>query len=209
MQHLTRVEHPVLHHALTTLRRRETPHRVFREELHRASLILASEALRRVATARVRVDTPLEAAEGLAYDEEVVLVPILRAGLLMVDAFLTFVPEASVGHVGLYRDESTHRPIDYYLRLPQNLASSHVFVLDPMLATGGSAARSVDELKKTGASRLVLVSLIAAPEGVERMKAAHPDVPIVVGAVDRGLDDDAFIRPGLGDAGDRAFGTGP
>lgn len=207
MQQVSLVDHPVLQRSLTILRRRETSTRVFREELDRASLLLAAEALRRVSTARVRVETPLEPAEGRELDEEIVLVPILRAGLLMVDAFLTFVPEARVGHVGLYRDESTHRPIDYYLRFPQNIASAHVFVLDPMLATGGSAVRSIDEVKKSGAERIQLVSLISAPEGVERMTQAHPDVQIITAAVDRELDDDAFIRPGLGDAGDRAFGT--
>lgn len=159
-------------------------------------------------TARVRLETPLEPAMGVEFDEEIVLVPVLRAGLTMVDASLTLVPDARVGHVGLYRDEATHHPVDYYLRLPTNLAESHVLILDPMLATGGSAVRSVDELLEAGARHIQLVCLIAAPEGVRRMAESHPDVRIIAAALDRGLDENAFIRPGLGDAGDRAYGTG-
>lgn len=209
MSQLTLVDHPVLQRALTLLRRRETPQRVFREELQRASLLLAVEAARGISTATIRIETPLEPTEGIELDSPVVLVPILRAGLTMVDPFLTLIPDARVGHVGLYRDDATHRPVDYYLRLPQDLPSAQLFILDPMLATGGSAVRAIDAVKQAGARQLRFVCLIAAPEGVQRMQQAHPDVPIVCGAVDRALDAEAFIRPGLGDAGDRAFGTEP
>ena len=207
MSHLRQVDHPVLQRSLTALRRRETPQQVFREELHRASVILAAEALTAVSTRSVSLDTPLETADGFEFDRGVVLVPILRAGLAMVDAFLSLVPDARIGHVGLYRDESTHAPVDYYLRLPADLDRSLILVLDPMLATGGSAERTVTEVKKAGARDVVLVCVIAAPEGVARMADAHPDVSILTAALDRGLDANAFIRPGLGDAGDRAFGT--
>ena len=207
MSNLQQVDHPVLQRALTALRRRETPQRVFREELHRASVILAAEALKGVETSSVRLDTPLEPAEGIEFDQDVVLVPVLRAGLTMVEAVLSLVPDARVGHVGLYRDESTHAPVDYYLRLPPDLHRSLVLVLDPMLATGGSADRAVAEVKNAGALQIKLVCLIAAPEGVDRMASAHPDVTVLTASLDRSLDANAFIRPGLGDAGDRAFGT--
>src|SRR5690606_38685712 len=155
------VDHPVLHHALTQLRRKETPQRSFREEIERATTVLAVEARRALRAVRVRIHTPLEPAEGHDLDDDVVLVPILRAGLVMVDAFQALLPDARVGHVGLYRDESTHRPIEYYLRLPQDIEDAHVLVLDPMLATGGSAVQCIRELKKAGVRRMQFVCLIA------------------------------------------------
>lgn len=207
MAQVTVVDHPILQHSLTVLRRRETPTRLFREELTRASLLLAAEALRHVRVARVRIDTPLEEAEGVALDEDVVLVPILRAGLSMVDAFITLVPDARVGHIGLYRDEESHHPVDYYRRLPENLSAAYVLLLDPMLATGRSFARAIGRLHAEGAARILVVCLVATPEGVEHLAKEHAGVPIIAGALDRGLDRNAFIRPGLGDAGDRSFGT--
>lgn len=207
MENLTLVDHPILQTALTMLRRRETSHGQFRAEMVRASLILACETLRGLRTARVAIQTPLEAAEGVEIDEDVVVVPILRAGLSLVDGFLQLVPDAKVGHLGMYRNERTHEPVDYYGRLPRELGSALTILVDPMLATGGSAVRAIDSVRRAGATQISLVCVLAAHEGVRRMVTAHPDVRIFAAAMDRNLDDNAFIRPGLGDAGDRAFGT--
>ncbi len=204
---LTVVDHPLLRRDLTILRNRHTPHGVFRKTLGDAAAILAYEAMRRLHLRVEPVETPLETTEGYAIAEPVVVVPILRAGLGMADGFVRFVPEARIGHLGMQRDESTHAPVDYYAKLPDGLAEAHVFVVDPMLATGGSAIGAVDHLKKRGAQRFTFVCLVAAPEGVRALEKAHPDVPVVAAALDRQLDANAFIRPGLGDAGDRIFGT--
>jgi len=150
---------------------------------------------------------PLETAAGSRLPSEITIVPVLRAGLGMVDGFLRLLPGARVGHVGVYRDEQEHRPVDYYERLPPGLADSHVFVVDPMLATGGSAVHALDRLRAAGAQRLALVCLVVAPEGLAAVEEHHPDVPVWTAAVDRELDENAYIRPGLGDAGDRVFGT--
>jgi len=201
------VEHPVLADRLVTLRDRATSHGAFRRALEEASAILAIEATRDLPTRDVTVDTPLEPANGKVLLGEVAIVPVLRAGLGMVDGFLRLLPDARVGHLGMYRDEEDHAPVDYYQRLPPGLAESHVIVPDPMLATGGSAVHALRRLKEAGAERLRLVCLVSAPEGVAAVHEAHPDVPIWTAALDRELDDNAFIRPGLGDAGDRVFGT--
>ncbi|HET6567416.1 MAG TPA: uracil phosphoribosyltransferase [Rhodothermales bacterium] len=207
MQNLTVVDHPILKRDLTILRRRETPHGTFRRTLESAAAMLAYEALRALPLREVQFDTPLEPAVGYELAGDVILVPILRAGLGMVDGFLRFLPDARVGHLGMYRDEHTRRPVDYYSSIPSTIASAHVFVTDPMLATGGSAVNAVSFLKARGASRIYFVCLVAAPEGVDLLSRHHPDVPILTAALDRGLDSRAFIRPGLGDAGDRIFGT--
>ena len=201
------VEHPVLADRLVVLRDRATSHGAFRRALEEASAILAIEATRDLPTRDVTVDTPLEPANGKRLLGEVAIVPVLRAGLGMVDGFLRLLPGARVGHVGVYRDEEEHRPVDYYERLPPGLADAHVFVVDPMLATGGSAVHALDRLKAAGAQQLALVCLVVAPEGVEAVERAHPDVQIWTAAIDRELDENAYIRPGLGDAGDRVFGT--
>jgi uracil phosphoribosyltransferase len=206
-ERLVVVDHPVLADRLTVMRDRSTGHRDFRQALFEASAILAVEAARDLPVTEVDVETPLEKTTGSRLPTEITIVPVLRAGLGMVDGFLRLLPGARVGHVGVYRDEA-HRPIDYYERLPPGLAEAHVFVVDPMLATGGSAVHALDLLKAAGARRLVLVCLVAAPEGVEAMERAHPEVQIWTAAVDRELDENAYIRPGLGDAGDRVFGTG-
>jgi uracil phosphoribosyltransferase len=205
---LTLVDHPILKRDLTILRDRETPHGRFREKLGDVAAILAYEALRTVPVEPVPVETPLEPAEGFVLAKEIVVVPVLRAGLGLVDGFVRYVPEARVGHLGMYRDEQTHRPVDYYSSIPAAVRGARVFVVDPMLATGGSAAGALNHLKRRGASDLVFVCLVAAPEGVRRLEQLHPDVPVVAAALDRELDERAFIRPGLGDAGDRIFGTG-
>jgi uracil phosphoribosyltransferase len=206
-ERLTVVEHPVLADRLVILRDRTTSHGAFRRALEEASAILAIEATRDLPTRDVTVETPLEPANGDRLLGEVAIVPVLRAGLGMVDGFLRLLPEARVGHLGMYRDEVDHAPVDYFERLPPGLAEAHVIVPDPMLATGGSAVHALTRLKEAGAERLRLVCLVCAPEGVAAVHDAHPDVPIWTAALDRGLDENAFIRPGLGDAGDRVFGT--
>jgi uracil phosphoribosyltransferase len=206
-QRLVVVEHPVLADRLTVMRDRDTGHGEFRQALFEASAILAVEAARDLPVTPVEVDTPLERAPGSRLPTEITIVPVLRAGLGMVDGFLRLLPGARVGHVGVYRDEEEHRPVDYYERLPPGLADSHVFVVDPMLATGGSAVHAVDRLRSAGARQVALVCLVVAPEGLAAMEEHHPDVPIWTAAVDRELDGNAYIRPGLGDAGDRVFGT--
>jgi uracil phosphoribosyltransferase len=206
-QHLVVVDHPVLADRLTVMRDRDTGHAEFRQALFEASAILAVEAARGLPVTEVEVQTPLEPAAGSRLPSEITIVPVLRAGLGMVDGFLRLLPGARVGHVGVYRDEQEHRPVDYYERLPPGLAESHVFVVDPMLATGGSAVHALDRLRAAGAQRLALVCLVVAPEGLAAVEEHHPDVPIWTAAVDRELDENAYIRPGLGDAGDRVFGT--
>ena len=207
MKNLTLVNHPLLQRDLTILRDKRTPHGLFRQKLADAASILAYESMRNLNVRPVTVQTPLEAAEGIEVAEEVFVVPILRAGLGLVDGFVRFVPEARVGHLGMRRDEVTHRPVGYYSNIPSGIRDALVFVVDPMLATGGSASRAVKQLKESGAHRFRFVCLVAAPEGVEALTGAHPDVPIIAAALDRELDANAFIRPGLGDAGDRIFGT--
>jgi uracil phosphoribosyltransferase len=204
---LTVVEHPVLADRLTVLRDRDTAWHSFRHALFECAAILAIEVARDLPVLEVEVHTPLERTVGARLSAQVVVVPVLRAGLGMVDGFLRLLPEARVGHLGMVRDESAHTPVDYYSRLPPGLAESWVFVLDPMLATGGSAVNALGHLKAAGATRLGLVCLVSAPEGIAAVSGAHPDVRIWTAAVDHGLDDNAYIRPGLGDAGDRVFGT--
>ena len=206
-ERLVVIDHPVLADRLTVMRDRSTGHGDFRQALFEASAILAVEAARDLPVTQVDVETPLEKTTGSRLPSEIAIVPVLRAGLGMVDGFLRLLPGARVGHVGVYRDEEEHRPVDYYERLPPNLPEAHVFVVDPMLATGGSAVHALDRLKAAGARRLALVCLVVAPEGVDAVQRAHPDVQIWTAAVDRELDENAYIRPGLGDAGDRVFGT--
>ena len=206
-QGLKLVQHPVLADRLTVLRDRETLHGTFRQALFDAAAIMAVEVARELPVKEVEIHTPLEATHGVRLLDEVSVVPVLRAGLGMVEGFLRLLPDARVGHVGVYRDEEAHVPVDYYERLPPGLPSARVYVLDPMLATGGSAVHALRQLKRAGARQLELVCLVAAPPGIEAVGAEHPDVPIWTAAVDRELDENAYIRPGLGDAGDRVFGT--
>jgi uracil phosphoribosyltransferase len=201
------VQHPVLDDRLAVLRDVATPHGAFRQALSDASAILAIEATRDLPTVVRPVETPLEPTEVRRLEAEITIVPVLRAGLGMVDGFLRLLADARVGHLGMQRDEETLEPTGYFERLPPTLGDSHVFLLDPMLATGGSAVAALTRLKANGARRLRLICLVAAPEGVQAVQDAHPDVPIWTAAVDRQLDDRGWIRPGLGDAGDRVFGT--
>lgn len=192
---------------LSVLRDRGTSHGAFRQALFEASAIMAVEAARELPVKEVELETPLEATRGMRLRDEVAVVPVLRAGLGMVEGFLRLLPDARVGHLGIYRDEQDHAPVDYFERLPPGLPDARVFVLDPMLATGGSAVRALHHLKQSGARQLELVCLVATREGLAAVEAEHPDVPIWTAAVDRELDERAYIRPGLGDAGDRVFGT--
>jgi uracil phosphoribosyltransferase len=207
MDGVTVVDHVLLARLLSILRDRDTPHRVFRETLTDAALILGYEAMRGLRGTDVRVETPLEETTGLRLADEVFVVAILRAGLGLVDGFLRLVPEARVGHLGMYRDEEALRPVGYYENIPSGVENAEVFVVDPMLATGGSGTQAIARLKRAGAQRLHFVCLVAAPEGVRALQEAHPDVPITTAVIDRELDGNGYIRPGLGDAGDRIFGT--
>ena len=201
------VDHVLLRRLLTILRDRDTPHGTFRQTLDDAAMILAYEAMRGLRAAEHDVRTPLEDAAGVSLADEIVIVAILRAGLGLVDGFLRLVPDARVGHLGMYRDEEALRPVGYYENIPSGVEEAEVFVVDPMLATGGSSVQAIGRLKRAGARRISFVCLVAAPEGVKALHAAHPEVPILTAALDRELDDNGYIRPGLGDAGDRIFGT--
>src|ERR687885_3016024 len=204
---VTVVDHVLLRRLLTILRDRETPHGVFRQTLDDAGMILAYEAMRGLRRDAIELETPLEGAQGVRLADEVVIVAILRAGLGLVDGFLRLVPDARVGHLGMYRDEEALRPVGYYENIPAGVADAEVFVVDPMLATGGSATQAIARLQRAGAERIRFTCLVAAPEGVAALREAHPDVEIVTATVDRCLDGNGYIRPGLGDAGDRIFGT--
>jgi uracil phosphoribosyltransferase len=201
------VQHPVLDDRLAVLRDEATPHGAFRLALHEASAILAIEATRDLPTVQRTIATPLEPAEAHRLEAPIIIVPVLRAGLGMVEGFLRLLADARVGHLGLQRDEDTLEPTGYFERLPPGMGEAYVFLLDPMLATGGSAVAALARLKANGARRLRLICLVAAPEGVDAVRDAHPDVPIWTAALDRQLDEHGYIRPGLGDAGDRVFGT--
>jgi uracil phosphoribosyltransferase len=207
MEGLIVVQHPVLEDRLAVLRDAATPHGVFRLALHEASAILAIEATRDLPTVERTIETPLESAGARRLEAPIIIVPVLRAGLGMVEGFLRLLADARVGHLGLQRDEDTLEPTGYFERLPPGMGEAYVFLLDPMLATGGSAVAALDRLKANGARRLRLICLVAAPEGVEAVRDVHADVSIWTAALDRQLDEHGYIRPGLGDAGDRVFGT--
>ena len=199
--------HPLLRHKLARLRHRETPPPIFRELVYEITQVLFYEATREVPLRGITVSTPIRDCPGEEIDASIGLVPVLRAGLGMASAMLDALPEAKVWHVGLYRDEQTLRPVEYYNKLPNPSGLDWAFVLDPMLATGGSAIATIDILKSVAAKRISFIGLIAAPEGVARLQAAHPDVSIYLAAIDEKLNELGYIVPGLGDAGDRQFGT--
>ena len=200
--------HPAVLHKLAVLRDEATEPKKFREVVRELSWLLGYEALADVRTRAIEVRTPLETIQAHELADRIGLVPILRAGLGMVDAMLELLPTAQVWHLGLFRDERTLRPVEYYNKLPDSATVDLCLILDPMLATGGSATAAIEVLKRWGARRIKLVNLIAAPEGVAAVMAAHPDVPIYCAALDRQLNEKGYILPGLGDAGDRQFGTG-
>jgi uracil phosphoribosyltransferase len=202
------VRHPLVQHKLTILRDRGTPTKIFKELVDEIAMLMAYEATADLPLEPVPVDTPLERTTGHQVSgKKLTLVPILRAGLGMVEGIQRLIPAARVGHIGLYRDHDTLEPVDYYFKVPSDAAERDFFVLDPMLATGGSAASAVASLKRAGAARIRFLCLVAAPEGVRRLSTAHPDVSIYCAALDRELNDQGYILPGLGDAGDRLFGT--
>lgn len=200
-------QHPLVLHKLTVLRDIHTDHRSFRGLVRELALLLCYEATQDLVLSPRTVTTPMGEARGYKAEDSIGLVPILRAGLGLVDGVMELLPHVQVWHIGLYRDEKTLRPVEYYNKLPTEPTVKMCLVLDPMLATGGSAVATVNILKQWGVSRIKFLGLIAAPEGIERLTKAHPDVPIHVGAVDERLNEIGFIVPGLGDAGDRQFGT--
>lgn len=205
---LTVVSHPLVQHKLAILRDQSTPTKIFKELVDEIAMLMAYEATADLPLAKGEVVTPLETtACWRVSGKKLTLVPILRAGLGMVEGILKLVPSARVGHIGLYRDHSTLEPVDYYFKVPGDAAERDFLVLDPMLATGGSAASAVTSLKRAGAKRIRFLCLVAAPEGVKKLQESHPDVHIFAAALDRQLNEHGYILPGLGDAGDRLFGT--
>ena len=207
-EHLTHVTHPLVQHKLTLMRRADTSTAVFRQLLREISQLLAYEVTRNLPMTTERIDTPLEPMDAPTLaGKKLALVSILRAGNGLLDGILELIPSARVGFVGLYRDEETLKPVQYYCKLPTELEDRLVIAVDPMLATGNSSVAAIDLLKAAGAKNIRFLCLLAAPEGIARMKEAHPDVPIVTAAVDSHLNDHGYIVPGLGDAGDRMFGT--
>ena len=202
------VEHPLVQHKVSLLRSKNTGTKEFKELVSELAMLLCYEATRDLPTEEVEVETPIAIAKTkMLAGRKLALVPILRAGLGMVDGMLSLIPAAKVGHIGLYRNEETLEPVEYYCKLPSDIAEREVIVLDPMLATGGSAEAAITEMKKRGCKNIKLMVLLAAPEGVERIQKAHPDVDIYVAAMDEKLNENGYIVPGLGDAGDRIFGT--
>ena len=201
------ITHPVLSRDLTILRDKNSDITQFRSSLKRIATILAYHALKNLPLNSFSVETPIEKTEGFDIDAEVIVVPILRAGLGLVNGIIDFIPDAKVGHLGMYRDEKTHEPVDYYSNLPDGIEDAFVLLVDPMLATGGSAHDALTFLKQRGAQQIHFISLISAPEGLAFLQEEHPEIEIITAAIDDRLNDDAFIVPGLGDAGDRYFGT--
>ncbi len=201
------MDHPLILHKISMLRRKETNTKDFRQLVNEITLLIGYEATRDLELEDMEIETPLQKTIGKALPKQLCLVPILRAGLGMVDAMLSLIPSARVGHVGLYRDHDTLQPVEYYFKMPPDVADRVVIILDPMLATGGSSAAAIDSLKKRGVKAIKMVNIIGAPEGVSLIRNAHPDVDIYLGALDERLNDNGYILPGLGDAGDRLFGT--
>ena len=202
------IDHPLVHHKLAVLRNKETPVKEFRELVSEIAGLMCYEATRNLPTEEVMVETPITTAKcRMLAGKKLAIVPILRAGLGMVDALVDLIPSAKIGHIGLYRDPQTHQPVEYYCKLPEDIENRVVFVVDPMLATGGSAVAAIDFLKARGCRNIIMMNIIGCPEGIKRVTEAHPDVDIYMAACDEKLNEHAYIVPGLGDAGDRIFGT--
>ncbi len=201
-------DHALIKHKIAILRDKNTSMKEFRELIEEITMIMTYESMKDVDLIPVQVETPLEVTTQYKVpDESVAIVPILRAGLGMVNGVHKVFPTAKVGHIGMYRDEETLMPQEYYCKLPEGIEDKTVFLVDPMLATGGSAVDALDALKRRGCKKIRLMSIIAAPQGVEKVATAHPDVPVFISTLDRGLNENGYIVPGLGDAGDRLFGT--
>ncbi len=208
MAKVTVMDHPLIQHKIGYIRRIETGTKDFRDTISEIAMLICYEATRNLPLQDITIQTPIcEAVVKELKGKKMAVIPILRAGLGMVDGMLTMVPAAKVGHIGLYRDPETLNPVEYYCKLPADCAEREVFVVDPMLATGGSAIAAIQMLKEKGCKNIHFMCILAAPEGVEKMKEAHPDVDIYIGALDERLNDHGYIIPGLGDAGDRIFGT--
>jgi uracil phosphoribosyltransferase len=201
------VKHPLIQHKLSLLRSKETGTKEFRETLQEIAGLMAYEVTRDLPVHETQIETPLQSCKASQLAKEVVLVPVLRAGLGMVEGISNLIPTAKVGHVGMYRDHQTLEPRKYYAKFPENLMHAVVLLLDPMLATGGSASAAVSNLKAEGATHIKLICIVGAPEGVHQVELDHPDVDIYLAALDEGLNESGYIVPGLGDAGDRLFGT--
>ena len=202
------LDHPLIQHKLAILRSKDTPVKEFRELVGEIAGLMCYEATRNLPTKEVSVETPITTATcRMLAGKKMAIVPILRAGLGMVDSMVNLIPSAKIGHIGLYRDPETHKPVEYYCKLPDDIGNRQVFVVDPMLATGGSAIAAIDFLKQRGCKQIIMMNIIGCPEGVQAVTAAHPDVDIYLAALDEKLNERAYIVPGLGDAGDRIFGT--
>ena len=202
------IDHPLIQHKLTMIREKNCGTKVFREVVNEIAMLMAYEVSRDMPLEDVVIETPMgKSTQKTLSGKKVAIIPILRAGIGMVDGILELIPAAKVGHVGLYRDEETLQPHEYFVKLPEDIASRQLFVVDPMLATGGSAIMAIDSLKERGASNIKFVCLVAVPEGVKALQEAHPDVDIYTAALDERLNEDGYIVPGLGDADDRLFGT--
>ena len=202
------LDHPLIQHKLAILRNKDTGTRDFRTLVNEIAGLMCYEATRNLPTVEVEVETPITVAKcRMLAGKKLAIVPILRAGLGMVDAMVDLIPSAKIGHIGLYRDPETHEPVEYYCKLPEDVDQRVVFVVDPMLATGGSAVAAIDFLKKHGCKNIIMMNVIGCPEGIKMVQDAHPDVEMYLAACDEKLNDHAYIVPGLGDAGDRIFGT--
>ena len=202
------LDHPLIQHKLAILRSKDTPVKEFRELIGEIAGLMCYEATRKLPLKEVEVETPVATAKcHMLSGKKLAIVPVLRAGLGMVDQMVALIPSAKIGHIGLYRDPETHKPVEYYCKLPEDIANRQVFVVDPMLATGGSAVAAIDFLKKHGCKNIIMMNVIGCPEGVAAVQAAHPDVEMYLAALDEKLNENAYIVPGLGDAGDRIFGT--
>ncbi len=202
------LDHPLIRHKLAILRNKNTSVKEFRELISEISGLMCYEATRSLPTVEVDVETPVATAKcHMLSGKKLAIVPVLRAGLGMVDSMVDLIPSAKIGHIGLYRDPETHMPVEYYCKLPEDIENRVVFVVDPMLATGGSAVAAIDFLKKRGCKNIVMMNIIGCPEGIKTVTDAHPDVEMYLAACDEKLNDHAYIVPGLGDAGDRIFGT--
>ena len=202
------LDHPLIHHKLAIMRNKETGTREFRELVNEVAGLMCYEAMRDLPTEEVMVETPITTAKcKMLAGKKLAIVPILRAGLGMVDAMVDLIPSAKIGHIGLYRDPETHEPVEYYCKLPEDIDKRQVYVVDPMLATGGSDVAAIDFLKKHGCKNIIMMNIIGCPEGIKRVTEAHPDVDLFVATCDEKLNEHAYIVPGLGDCGDRIFGT--
>ena len=202
------LDHPLIQHKLAIMRNKETSVKEFREMVSEIAGLMCYEATRNLPVENVDVETPIATAHcKMLAGKKLAIVPILRAGLGMVDAIVDLIPSAKIGHIGLYRDPETHKPVEYYCKLPEDIGNRQVFVVDPMLATGGSAIAAIDFLKQHGCRHIIMMNIIGAPEGVKAVQEAHPDVDVYLAALDDHLNENAYIVPGLGDAGDRIFGT--